>query len=189
MHNPLGAILNDDTIPKLRVQIVAGAADRLTPLSDPACWADVSDPVRAMLHFDYIGYLADDILVKVDRASMDHGLEVRVPLLDHRIVEFLFSLPPSLTNRKRVLRKTLTGWGAPDPPRRKRGFEIPLAAWLRGPLRGSVARVLDSPAVEGLGLDRQVLQAMWDGHQHERADHSERLLAVAVLVRWTEEWT
>jgi asparagine synthase (glutamine-hydrolysing) len=105
------------------------------------------------------------------------------------VVEFLFSLPPPLTNGKRVLRKTVARFGAPDPPRRKRGFEVPLAAWLRGPLRETVARCLDSPRVDELGLDRKVLSSTWEAHLQKDADHAERLLAVAILVRWTEEWT
>ena len=74
-------------------QFVAGAVTPATPLSDPSYWADVQDPLLAMLHYDYTGYLPDDILVKVDRASMAVGLEARAPLLDHRVLELAWSLP------------------------------------------------------------------------------------------------
>jgi len=137
---------------------------------------------------DALTFLPERVLAKVDRASMDHGLEVRVPLLDHEVVEFLFSLPPSLTNGKRVLRKTLDRAGVPSPSRRKRGFEVPLAAWLRGSLKENVDLALRSPTVDDLGLDRKVLQSTWDAHLQAKADHAERLFAVAVLVRWVEEW-
>ena len=137
---------------------------------------------------DAVTFLPDRVLAKVDRASMDHSLEVRVPLLDHRIVEFLLSLPPNVTSGKRVLRKTLARLGAPQPPRRKRGFEVPLATWLRGPLKETVGQTLASKTVDALGLDRSVLTATWDEHQRGKADLSERLLAVAVLVRWVEAW-
>ena len=137
---------------------------------------------------DAVTFLPDRVLAKVDRASMDHSLEVRVPLLDHRIVEFLLSLPPTVTSGKRVLRKTLDRLGAPQPPRRKRGFEVPLAAWMRGPLKETVGQALTSRTVDELGLDRSVLTATWDDHQRGKADVSERLLAVAVLVRWVEAW-
>jgi len=137
---------------------------------------------------DAVTFLPDRVLAKVDRASMDHSLEVRVPLLDHRIVEFLLSLPPAVTSGKRVLRKTLDRLGAPQPPRRKRGFEVPLAAWMRGPLKETVGQALTSRTVDELGLDRSVLTATWDDHQRGKADVSERLLAVAVLVRWVEAW-
>ena len=74
-------------------QFVAGAQTPLTPLTDPAYWPDVEDPLLAMLHYDYTGYLSDDILVKVDRASMAVGLEARAPLLDQRVLELVWSLP------------------------------------------------------------------------------------------------
>ncbi len=138
---------------------------------------------------DALTFLPERVLAKVDRASMDHGLEVRVPLLDHQVTEFLFSLPPNLTNGKRVLRKTLERSGVPPPPRRKRGFEVPLAAWLRGPLKESVDRAFSSTMIDDLGLDRKVLRATWNAHLREQADHAERLLAVAVLVRWADEWS
>ena len=137
---------------------------------------------------DAVTFLPDRVLAKVDRASMDHSLEVRVPLLDHRIVEFLLSLPPAVTAGKKVLRATLDRLGAPQPPRRKRGFEVPLATWLRGPLKETVGQALASTTVDTLGLDRSVLTATWDEHQRGKADLSERLLAVAVLVRWVEAW-
>jgi asparagine synthase (glutamine-hydrolysing) len=138
---------------------------------------------------DMLTFLPDRVLAKVDRASMAHSLEVRVPLLDHRVVELLLSLPPSMLRGKRVLRMALNRLGAPPPPRRKRGFEVPLAGWLRGPLRETVEGTLLSPTVRQLDLDAAVLRDHWNAHLAGRADHSERLLAVAVLVRWVEEWT
>jgi len=99
------------------------------------------------------------------------------------------SLPPELVEGKRVLRRALARLGAPAPPRRKRGFEVPLAGWLRGPLRDSVGQALFGPTARRLGLDGAVLRTTWDTHQEGRADLSERLLAVAVLVRWVEEWS
>jgi asparagine synthase (glutamine-hydrolysing) len=138
---------------------------------------------------DALTFLPERVLAKVDRASMDHSLEVRVPLLDHRIVEFLLSLPPHLTRGKTILRRTAGRLGAPSPPRRKRGFEVPLATWLRGPLKETVEHAISGPTVDRLGLDRRVLQWTWDEHQAGRADLSERLLSVAVLSRWVEEWS
>ena len=137
---------------------------------------------------DMLSFLPDRMLAKVDRASMHHGLEVRVPLLDHRVVEFLLSLPPGLVRGKRVLRGAIDRLGAPPPPRRKRGFEVPLAGWLRGPLRGTIEGSLFGPTARRLGLDGALLRSAWTTHQDGRADLGERLLAVAVLVRWVEEW-
>jgi asparagine synthase (glutamine-hydrolysing) len=137
---------------------------------------------------DALTFLPERVLAKVDRASMDRSLEVRVPLLDHRVVEMLLTLPPWLTGGKKVLRRLLRRLGAPSPPRRKRGFEVPLAAWIRGPLRETVrTEVLGKEAPE-LGLESQVLERTWYEHKSGKADHSERLLAVAVLVRWAREW-
>lgn len=155
--------------------------DLLNRLEDFPAW------LRYRL-LDALTFLPERVLAKVDRASMAHGLEVRVPLLDHEVIEFLFSLPPWLTNGKRVLRKVLELSGVRSPPRRKRGFEVPLASWLRGPLKENVGQALDAPRVDDLGLDRVVLRATWNDHLRGRADHSERLLAVAVLSRWIEEW-
>lgn len=138
---------------------------------------------------DLLTFLPDRVLAKVDRASMDHALEVRVPLLDHRVAELLLSLPPAWLEGKKVLRRAVTRMGAPQPPRRKRGFEVPLADWLRGPLRATILETLASPTVRQLGLDARVVEEHWRAHQDGRADHAERLLAVAVLVRWVDEWT
>jgi asparagine synthase (glutamine-hydrolysing) len=137
---------------------------------------------------DALTFLPERVLAKVDRASMDHSLEVRVPLLDHRVVELLLSLPPRLGSGKSVLRRVVHRLGAPQPPRAKRGFEVPLAGWLRGPLRERVRADLFGSTADGLGLHRQTLQRVWGDHQAGRADHGERLLAVAVLVRWVEQW-
>jgi asparagine synthase (glutamine-hydrolysing) len=137
---------------------------------------------------DAVTFLPERVLAKVDRASMDHSLEVRVPLLDHRVVELLLSLPPTLAKDKGVLRRALGRLGAAQPPRRKRGFEVPLAGWLRGPLRDRVQADLFGTTCRSLELDPAVLSETWDRHQSGRADHGERLLAVAVLVRWVEQW-
>ena len=133
---------------------------------------------------DALTFLPERVLAKVDRASMDHGLEVRVPLLDHRIVELLLGLPAGLARGKGVLRAVLDRLGVPQPPRRKRGFEVPLAAWLRGPLREPLERDLFGDLTRDLGLDHELLRTVWESHLAGRADHSERLFAVAVLARW-----
>lgn len=138
---------------------------------------------------DLLTFLPERVLAKVDRASMAHSLEVRVPLLDHRVVELLLGLSPRLTRDKRLLRSVLgRHLAGSQPERRKRGFEVPLAAWLRGPLREPLAEAVLGPTAGDLGLDRGVLEATWQTHQDGRADHAERLLAVAVLARWSDRW-
>ncbi len=116
--------------PRIAVELVDGWVDRCKSLS----------PSERQQYIDASGYLPDDILTKVDRASMAVSLEVRVPVLDHRIAEFAFRLPPSMktdsTQTKRILREIL---GRHVPPskfeRPKRGFGAPVRSWLKGPLK------------------------------------------------------
>lgn len=113
--------------------------------SGPGWWnADAArtlpDALRRMQFMDQTGYMIDDPLVKVDRASMSCGLEVRVPLLDHRLVEFAWRLPPHMKVRDgtgKWLLRALMRRALPDfqPAKHKVGFAVPLAKWLRGPLR------------------------------------------------------
>src|SRR3989338_2778743 len=105
---------------------------------------DVADQMMAL---DRRTYLPDDLLAKVDRMSMAHGLEVRVPFLDHAIVEFAAGLPAALSLRggrtKTVARRALQGLVPPDIlGRPKKGFGMPIAEWLRGSLRPRVASQL-----------------------------------------------
>jgi len=133
------------------------------------------------MYTDLVTYLPDDILVKVDRASMAVALEAREPLLDYRLVEFAWRLPLSMKVRggkgKPVLRKVLAQHlpsSLIDRP--KMGFAVPLARWFRGPLR---ARVRDSLLGERLGdtgiFDRSYLQELVDHHQSGRRDYSSSL--------------
>ena len=160
----------------------------------PADAARLPDFLRRLQFMDQTGYLVDDVLVKVDRASMAHGLEVRVPLLDHRLVEFAWSLPPDLKVRhgrgKWILREMLKGHlprevlGAP-----KRGFAVPLARWLRGPLRQWAGDVLDprrlasEPLLDASHVESgwRRLQAGSDAPQHE-------LWCVLMYLAWRDRW-
>lgn len=137
---------------------------------------------------DAVTFLPERVLAKVDRASMTHSLEVRVPLLDHRLAVPLLAAPPALVAGKRVLRQAIARLGGPAPGRRKLGFEIPLGAWLRGPLAALVEEAVASEALADRGLDRTILSRTWNEHRSGRADHGERLLAVVVLDRWLARW-
>ena len=121
---------------------VLGAERVSTVLTDPGRWPDVSEPMQALMYMDLADCLTDDILVKVDRASMAVGLEVRCAFLDVRVIEFAWSLPLSMridhTGSKRIVRQVLARYVPRElTERSKMGFGVPVADWLRGPLRES----------------------------------------------------
>ena len=124
---------------------------------DPAIPAALADPARRMMFADQRAYLPDDILVKTDRASMAASLELRVPLLDHRVVEFAWRLPDACrrdgATGKAVLRRLLYRHVPREiVDRPKQGFEIPVDDWLRGPLREWMLDLLDPAALRREGL-------------------------------------
>ena len=156
--------------------------------------ARLPDFLRRMQFMDQTGYLVDDVLVKVDRASMAHGLEVRVPLLDHRIVEFVWSLPTRMKVRdgrgkwllRQVLARSVPASVIEAP---KTGFSVPLASWLRGPLRAwagdllSTRRIREEPLLDSARVQRawQSLLAGSDAAQHE-------LWCVLMFIAWADRW-
>jgi asparagine synthase (glutamine-hydrolysing) len=135
-------------------------------------------PLSLVQYMDMKTYLPGDILTKVDRASMAHALEVRVPLLDHQLVEWISSLPPDLKLRggqgKYIFKKALE----PHVPedilyRPKQGFAVPLANWFRGPLRQKVRESVLSEAMAESGVfDPAFLRGLVDEHQAGIRDHS-----------------
>jgi asparagine synthase (glutamine-hydrolysing) len=146
--------------------------------------------VEAMMRFDLVSYLPDDILAKVDRMSMACSLEVRSPLLDHRVVEFAHRLPRpmkvGLGYTKRILRQLARRYLPEDILRRpKHGFAVPLDAWLRGPLRPWLQeQVLAADSrVAGL-VQPRVLREMVERHAAGRRDLSQQLWALLVLELW-----
>jgi len=139
------------------------------------------NPLSLIQYLDFKTWLPGDILTKVDRASMAHSLEVRVPLLDHEFCEYAATLPPSLKLRggegKYILKKALE----PHLPhdimyRSKKGFSIPLAAWLRGPLRDAVQEAVLGKRLEETGRSLDIAEEEGDiaGREvalHGRVDH------------------
>lgn len=148
------------------------------------------DALAQQQYTDIKTYLADDILTKVDRMSMAASLEVRVPLLDHRIVEFALNLPPQLklngTQTKVILRQAMQG-RIPDQilNRSKQGFSIPLKNWLRGPLRPMLTDLLSYDSIRREGMfEPQVVHDWVAEHLEARANHSHKLWALMVFELW-----
>jgi len=135
-------------------------------------------PLSMIQYLDMKTYLPGDILTKVDRASMAHALEVRVPLLDHKLVEWISGLPPDMklqgNEGKYVFKKSLKPY-LPDDIlyRNKMGFAVPLAGWFRGPLRERVREALLGPQLADTGIfNREFLAEIVEHHQSGRRDYS-----------------
>lgn len=149
--------------------------------------APTNDPLSMAQYLDFKTYLPGDILTKVDRASMAHSLEVRVPLLDHRFVEWASSLPPNMKLRggmgKYIFKKAME----PDLPRdvlyrHKMGFAVPMATWLRGPLAPRVRSALLDGAIANTGYFRHdALEELLRQHASGQRDHSAALWNLLML--------
>ena len=144
-------------------------------------------PLSRVQYLDMQTYLVGDILTKVDRASMAHALEVREPLLDHKLMEWWSGLPPRMKLKGRegkyIFKKALE----PHLPRAvlyrpKMGFSVPLAQWFRGPLRKRVREAVLGSALRDSGIfNERYLKDMVEQHQSGRRDHSAALWAVVMF--------
>ena len=140
--------------------------------------AGTDDPLALIQYIDMHTYLVGDINTKVDRASMAHSLEVREPLMDHKIIEWLATLPSSLKMRGRESKFLLKKAMEPHLPddvlyRPKMGFAVPLARWFRGPLRQRVrGALLKGPLADSGWFDLQTVRQMIEQHENGSRDHS-----------------
>lgn len=199
----LASVLSDDDVGYYRALIaqwtgawslVKGAARPEQAAFGEDVRARFGDAASWMQYMDSVSYLPDDILTKVDRASMSVGLEARVPMLDHRVAEFAWRLPQNLKLRagkgKWLLRQVLYK----HVPKRlverpKAGFAIPLGSWLRGPLRNWAADLLNPAALTQAGyLDPPPIQEKWAAHQAGRGNWEHFLWNVLMFEAWRREY-
>ena len=175
--------------------LLLGTAERRLRWEAPQHALAVSDVMERMGYFDFLTLLVDGILTKMDRASMAHSLEVRVPLLDHRVVEYAWRLPPRLKygrgrENKRLLRRLLYRY----VPRRlvdrpKKGFSSPIGLWLSGPLRPWAEELLDERQMKESGFfDSARVQACWTEHLRGISDHWRLLWGILMFEQWRRTW-
>jgi asparagine synthase (glutamine-hydrolysing) len=153
-----------------------------------------NDPLLGAMLLDYRGYLRDNLLVKVDRATMLSSVEARAPYLDHYLTSFALSLPAQLRVRrfetKWVLKKAAEKWLPKSVIyRRKRGLSVPIASWINHGLRAEVDRLLapERLRADGLMNERRVTSLLQE-HRSGHANHAKALWAIVMLQYWMEKW-
>src|SRR6266542_4077936 len=152
------------------------------------------DPLTGAMLLDYRSYLRDNLLVKVDRATMLSSVEARAPFLDRDVTRFALSLPADLrvrrTTTKWLLKKAAEAWLPKDVIyRRKRGLSVPIASWINHGLRGEVDRLLSPQRLRGDGILNETYVAdLLSEHRAGRANHAKPLWAVVMLQYWLETW-
>jgi asparagine synthase (glutamine-hydrolysing) len=162
----------------------------LNTLSEAAA---LEQPMQGMMLVDLCNYMVDDILVKVDRASMAVSLEVRAPFLDNRVVEFAWSLPLEMRygeeGGKVILRDLLERYvprKLTDRP--KKGFGVPVADWLRGPLRDWAEDLLEPSKMNRDGLLKtEAIQQIWKQHLCGWKDHGDVLWSTLMFQAWLRD--
>ena len=184
----------------LRRALSDDMADVAARVSAPASFGRLAaegrtpDPVSTLQHIDIHTYLPDDILAKVDRSSMAVSLEARVPLLDHRLMEFVATIPSSLKLRdgtgKYLLKRAMAArLPAEILARRKMGFGVPLGTWFRGELRDMTHDLLLAPRTRQRGIFRPSwVEWLVRTHEAGRRDCSARLWALLCFELWMRRW-
>ncbi|WP_083669994.1 asparagine synthase (glutamine-hydrolyzing) [Singulisphaera sp. GP187] len=174
----------------IRPEARARGYDPFTTIEDHYRRCDADDPLSKELYSDIKTYLCDDILVKVDRASMAVGLEVRVPILDHKFMEFMAAVPSDLKLRagegKYLFKQAVRPFLGPEVvDRPKMGFSVPLGEWFRGPLRELTEDTLFAPdAFIRSILDMDEIRRIWRAHQAGISSMESMIWAVFMLEQW-----
>lgn len=178
---------------KAPTSLAIGANEPPTMLTHRGEWANLQDFVQQMMYLDTVTYLPDDILVKLDRASMGVSLEGRVPYLGHRVVEFAWQLPLSMKIRngagKWILRRVLYRYVPPELVERpKMGFNVPIDTWLRGPLRDWAETLLDERRLRQEGfLNPAPIREKWAQHVSGRRNWQHNLWVILMFESWLDE--
>jgi asparagine synthase (glutamine-hydrolysing) len=152
------------------------------------------DPLAGAMLLDYRGYLRDNLLVKVDRATMLSSVEARAPFLDRDVTRFALSLPPELRLRrfetKWVLKKAAERWLPKEVIyRRKRGLSVPIASWINEGLRSEVDRLLAPERLRSQALlDERHVAELLSAHRGGKANNAKPLWALIILQYWIENW-
>ncbi|WP_290599202.1 asparagine synthase (glutamine-hydrolyzing) [Anabaena sp. AL93] len=174
-------------------EVVIGSSELSTVLNERNLSDSLPDFTERMMYLDLISYLPDDILVKVDRASMGVSLESRIPFLDHRVVEFAWQIPLSMKIRgnqgKWLLRQLLYKYVPKELIERpKMGFGIPIDSWLRGPLREWAEDLLNESRLRQEGyFNPQPIRQKWDEHQSGKFNWQYYLWDVLMFQAWLAE--
>lgn len=165
-----------------------------SPLARVLEGARFDETISEMLYLDFRLYLEDNLLVKVDRASMASSLELRTPFLDHRLIEFAEGLPGGMKVRgftlKYILKKAVERWLPKEIVyRQKRGFSVPIAGWMRNELRPLVDETLGEEKLRRQGIFnvpfvRRLLNEHWSG----KADHRKPLWTIFAFQLWHDRW-
>jgi len=173
-------------------QAALDATERPSVLTDRDRWAKLPGLPERMMFWDQLSYLPDDILVKVDRATMGVSLEGREPFLDHRVVAFSWSLPRHMKERdgvsKWLLRQVLYRHVPRELVERpKMGFGVPIGEWLKGPLKGWAEALLAPDRLRDEGyFDVAVVRGKWDQHLSGERDWQNHLWDVLMFQAWLE---
>ena len=174
--------------------LVIGGAEPKTPLTDPANIVPGLSFAERMMMGDALSYLPNDVLTKVDRATMSAGLESRAPLLDRRLFDYVWGLPEDMKIRnnqgKWLLRQLLARHVPPALfERPKQGFTVPVAAWLRGPLKDWAGDLLSVDNLNRAGyLNAGPIEAAWKEHLAGRGRHAHKLWTALMFQSWLERW-
>ena len=202
IHKLAGILLHDSLEATYRrfvthwpdpAQLVRGSVEAESALTQADQWPSTRDLLHRLMYLDSVTYLPDDIFVKVDRASMAVSLETRAPLVDHRVVEFAWTLPSPLTYQagrgKLLLRRILDSFVPSSIVERpKMGFGIPLEQWLRGPLRAWGESLLAEKRLRAEGFfEPAAIREKWEQHQRGERRWHYLLWDVLMFQAWLEQ--